>query len=872
MSPTRYSNRSFGDVHKHKSTYDKLVKHFDRFGFPQPIVQKQSDVGLIRDWRFLDGDSPSRFYDVEKADKNIGQTFGRVLHWLICSADRMPPGQAVIAYYLQHIELIKWIGYRMGYSILYGATDLDMSGAHSKLDKNCRAIFSTWVILMPSERAQATRRASSASWAQTHPAQMPPIPLPQPQPTQQQSLSAEVQRSAEKAPIVVPIVQPQVLPNQPPQPQGPQNQGLPWHVPQSTFQLSQSPQHQSRIETVQQSVPQGSAPGATSPPPKTIDERLDDVARNIKEILVPQCESFLSTPPTEPSSRLFEYRRLTQHIEKNVINWLDGIPIPDGDPARNRRKEMIIEAQRLLQSLDDANRPPSVPTTPSIVSTASVAGPPPAAAFIPNVTTSSAVAAFPVEKPSVSTPPTSPILDPSQQFHPVASASPPPYSPNTPPSAISPAGSNPASYPFPAKKPIRRKAPPPPRKLIAAKALYDFEPEEDNDEELAFKEGDDIEIVEKTSALEEEGWCRARVKGQKKLGLAPLEYLEIEEKAPSLNPTAHAPSLSAAPPPLGPSTAPPAAVDPVPHELHGSDGQMQPSTASADHLPDTASSGSTMYASSPYPSYPPSGYPSSYPSAYPSDPHSYPTHENQSPHHTSKMGKKIEMAKLAVGATGAVASIAGLVDHGQSSDSQSASGATAQQEPVTENVTVNEQNDPMRYVQSNYDMANNTQNTYGATDLTQNNIDTTNVMQNNNNNINNNNTTTTIQPTNSPPIIPAPPLDPTPTAPSSSVDLSAYSTSPFDPQLPLDASNPLMAPDPFVTSFQTPTLASAPDLNLALVTTDDETVIYQDSSTATTTSPFAGIATQTTFVETVDTSAVMGMDDEGDYSDYDQGY
>ena len=74
---------------------------------------------------------------------------------------------------------------------------------------------------------------------------------------------------------------------------------------------------------------------------------------------------------------------------------------------------------------------------------------------------------------------------------------------------------------------VRRKAPPPPKKtVIAAKALYDFEPD-DNEEEMAFKEGDDIEIIEKTAALEEEGWCRARIKGSKKSGLAPLEYLEI---------------------------------------------------------------------------------------------------------------------------------------------------------------------------------------------------------------------------------------------------------------------------------------------------------------------------------------------------------
>lgn len=67
----------------------------------------QAEVGAIKDWRFLISDSNSRAFHVEKTDKLIGEHFGRVLHWLICLADRVPPGQAVIAYHDQHIELIK---------------------------------------------------------------------------------------------------------------------------------------------------------------------------------------------------------------------------------------------------------------------------------------------------------------------------------------------------------------------------------------------------------------------------------------------------------------------------------------------------------------------------------------------------------------------------------------------------------------------------------------------------------------------------------------------------------------------------------------------------------------------------------------------
>jgi len=67
----------------------------------------QAEVGAIKDWRFLISDSNSRAFHVEKTDKPIGENFSRVLHWLICSADRVSSDQTVIAYYDQHIELIK---------------------------------------------------------------------------------------------------------------------------------------------------------------------------------------------------------------------------------------------------------------------------------------------------------------------------------------------------------------------------------------------------------------------------------------------------------------------------------------------------------------------------------------------------------------------------------------------------------------------------------------------------------------------------------------------------------------------------------------------------------------------------------------------
>ena len=861
-------------MRNHKSIYNNLIKHFDKFGFPQPIPLRQGDVGLIKDWHFLAGDSPSRHYDVERADKNIGETFGRVLHWLLCSADRIPAGQAVIAYYRQHIELIKWIGQRMGYSILSGATDLDLSGNHSKLDKNCRMIISTWVILMPSERAQATRRQLSADWSQKNVAINTKIGLasvPLPQAVQQTNSVQQPHNSPGQVTTVASSPQQQARPLQssPQQPQTPGNWGMPAQVSQS----SALPHRVSMAQPPNGAVPQFTTNNLNQtqmyPPPKTIDDRLDDVARDFHSTLAPQCERLLSTPPTDASSRLDEYRRLTHHLETGVISWLDGFPIPEGHPARKRRKDMIMEAQELLQSLDVANRPPSAIITPSIDTTPSAVNPPsvgstqPTAVFVPKVNNhtthvtagSTASTAEKPELPAIASSTQSSSLSPAQQTNLFSPTSPPPYSPNTPPSTVSsPSVVNPVAFTPPAKKPIRRKAPPPPKSVIAAKALYDFEPEEDNDEELAIKEGDDIEIVEKTADLEEEGWCKARIKGEKRIGLVPLEYLEIEEKPLLTKPPTIQPQMASAAP----------ASYPGHHELHGGESQTFYGTTAANDTSNEFSSSHTMYAPSSSQPYDPTNYPASSSSAiYPNSPQIYMANMQQ-PHHTSKIGKKMEVAGLGVATAGAVAGIATYVQQEQQPDAQPANDA-AQQIPPTENITVNEQYDPTQNSQNNYNP---------TTDMTQTNTD-------NSTTINNDNTDTTTLQTSPPPNS----TDPTSFSPPV-IDLSTYSSSPFDtsypiapqpqPPLPLAThhSNPitgLAAVDPYYAA-QSPAAATAPDFNGMLAA---------EGAPPMSTSPFAGMATPAPMpagvvapaatvesVQTVQTTTDTTVDDGAGYESW----
>ena len=156
FSQSRYSRR-WGPCSLF--TLHSLCEYFDYSQFPQPVQLAQYEVGAIKNWRFLTSDinPDSHIFPVTRIDLDIGETFGRVVHWLVCAAHRIPPGHAVIAYHDQHVELIKWIGLRMGYTILTVA-DLDISGPHVRLGTKTKAVLDSWLILMASEKSRGMRQ------------------------------------------------------------------------------------------------------------------------------------------------------------------------------------------------------------------------------------------------------------------------------------------------------------------------------------------------------------------------------------------------------------------------------------------------------------------------------------------------------------------------------------------------------------------------------------------------------------------------------------------------------------------------------------------------------------------------------------------
>ena len=831
LAPCRYSSRSFTDVRNSKNIYEKLVKHFERAGFPQPAPARQAEVGLIRDWRFLSGDSNSRAFDLDKADKNIGENFGRVLHWLICSAERLPPGQAVIAYYDQHIELIKWIQHRMGYAVLYPAVDLNLGGPHAQLERKLRMTIDSWVILMPSEAAQAAKRANAEHWMSTHvrtAGQAAPFMTPKvaaPQPVNIAAVPVSDTTSV--------VAQASSATNHGSAQMNYEPSTTAWDVPQAfsgapqAHQPSRASSHSASIVSVSQSTNFGSTAVPTSPPmssrstpprsptavemptqgdiqtiPKMIEQQVEEIDQHFRVALVPQFQVLWSHPSMDAGVRDSQCNILAHSTERETIDRLDKIQIPETHPTRMHRKRLIDQAQELMDFL---------PVYKDLGPTATHGRPLPGALQIHLQQTS-----------------TSGIAKPPRSQGPQSTGFlPPPYSPSAPPSHDP---HNPtAAFPFPTTpKPtvIRRKAPPPPKKFVLAKGLYDFDPDPANEEELGFKEDDEIEIIEKTAAMEEDGWCRARVKGSKRIGLVPLEYLKIEEKRPTPNASpapASAPSI-----PLS-HDLPVSAVH-VAHTASGETPVANAGQASAYHQSSVLTGSSLPLAQTTVNFSQPVNHDSPQSISPPSQP--FPNKGDVS---------KLEIAGLTVSTIKAAACVGELVEgaHGLGGGHKytQIAEATSQQQQQTSSINRNGHN--MGRDRTN--TGGDSQIDFGDQSNTSTNGQTTTVDENGG----------TGLAEDSPPM----------------VDLSAFGEAPFDPQIPV------AAPDQFYVPPETFTQQTMEaDLPAASTTDCNETASMTDmvQNTGTTTfvdgpgpmtSPLASLALTSTAATTYTDITVTGSDE-----------
>lgn len=89
-----------------------------------------------------------------------------------------------------------------------------------------------------------------------------------------------------------------------------------------------------------------------APTPATPMDKLNAVNSTLQALL-PQCVQFLANPPAEQAKKDFEHKRLSETVLAQVLLKLDAVDT-EGDPdARARRKELVREAQNVLNSLDE---------------------------------------------------------------------------------------------------------------------------------------------------------------------------------------------------------------------------------------------------------------------------------------------------------------------------------------------------------------------------------------------------------------------------------------------------------------------------------------------------------------------------------------
>ncbi|RFU25302.1 hypothetical protein B7463_g11033, partial [Scytalidium lignicola] len=100
------------------------------------------------------------------------------------------------------------------------------------------------------------------------------------------------------------------------------------------------------------------SPRTASPSPailRTPMDKLEAIANHFHDNILPVCKKFIKSPPTEEKKKQFEHAKLSEIIMNDALLKLDAVVTDGDDSARQRRKELVREAQAILHELDTAN-------------------------------------------------------------------------------------------------------------------------------------------------------------------------------------------------------------------------------------------------------------------------------------------------------------------------------------------------------------------------------------------------------------------------------------------------------------------------------------------------------------------------------------
>ena len=69
--------------------------------------------------------------------------------------------------------------------------------------------------------------------------------------------------------------------------------------------------------------------------------------------LLPQCKDFILNPPSDPKSRNFDYKWLSEHIISQVVLRLDAVDLQGDHALRQQRRKFVNQAESTLARLDE---------------------------------------------------------------------------------------------------------------------------------------------------------------------------------------------------------------------------------------------------------------------------------------------------------------------------------------------------------------------------------------------------------------------------------------------------------------------------------------------------------------------------------------